>query len=237
MIKLEDYFTEEYIKIHEALVYGIFIIEGMEKDASESPMLKKMLSLTKVNPLIKIKKVRSRADFKKAIQSFKNSDFKFLHISTHGGTNYLKFENDKIEIPEFVDIIGPVSTDRRIFLSACSFATFNMAKEIIPKYHCLSIIGSPDIVDVDKAAVFWTSFYFLIFKIHESKDVSINQEVFFKVFKKLTSAFEYNLEYFSIIGVGHDESRTSLSYYSYRGDMKKERQRLSTPYFDIFRID
>ena len=72
-------------------------------------------------------------------------------------------------------------------------ANQSLANEIIPKSQCYSILGPSIKIDFDDAAIFWTSFYHLMFK-HNPK--VMKREIVLSNAEKIAKTLGIKLNYF-----------------------------------------
>ena len=190
--------------------YGVFIIESMDlgnerKGNLDGFVLKTILDLCDIpNDYYYI---RTILELEIVIEKFKETDFGFLHIACHGNEEGLSLCFEDIIFEELELLIGKHLKYRRLFLSACKVARFELAKYFIPKYHVYSVIGSPDNIDYDKAAVFWSSFYYLMYS--NDKDQMFQVDLL-PTLELITKTFSLRLDYFSIIKESHPKSLTHL---------------------------
>jgi hypothetical protein len=179
--------------------YGVFIIESMDLN---NELNKKMdgLALKSILDLCDIPciyyYIRTKLELKEIILKFDESKFRYLHLSCHGNEERIKLTFEAIYFEELESIIGKHLKYKRLFLSACKVARFELAEYFIPKYHCYSVIGSPDNISYKKAAVFWSSFYYLM-HVKDSKEMF--QVNILPILLKITGTFQLKLNYFSII--------------------------------------
>jgi len=190
--------------------YGVFIIESMDienerKGKLDGFALKTILDLCDIpNDYYYI---RTILELEYVIDQFKESDFGFLHIACHGNEEGLSLCFEDIIFEELELLLGKHLKYRRLFLSACKVARFKLARYFIPKYHAYSVIGTSDNIDYDKAAVFWSSFYYLMY----SRDtVQMYQVNLLPTLESITKTFQLRLDYFSIIKESNPKSMTHL---------------------------
>jgi hypothetical protein len=124
--------------------------------------------------------VRSREDFEAFIKEFGKSPYRYLHLSCHGHKNGFWTTHGMIHAPEMVKILSPHLRGRRLFVSACLATNSKFAKELLEKSECYSVLGPAGSPYFDDAAIFWTSFYHLMFKNNpaamQSTDIAINAQ-------------------------------------------------------------
>jgi hypothetical protein len=176
----------------------LFIIESLSPDDEgngrfEGSSISHILRLHGKTPQYRY--VRTRRGFEKAVKDFGNSKYRYLHISAHANTDGMCTTNqDDIDYNVLANLLKPHFKGKRLFLSACSMVHEEMAKEIIPKTRCYSVIGPKEDIDFSTAAVFWPSIYHLMFthnvaamKRKELKD-NLN---------RVTDLFDVDIGYYS----------------------------------------
>ncbi len=176
----------------------VFIIESLDPDDEgngrfEGASISHVLRLHGKAP--RYRYVRTRDHFIEAIDEFNASDYRYLHISAHGDTEGMCTTNqDEIDYDELADLLKPTLSRRRLFLSACSMVHEDMAKEIIPKTGCYSVVGPREDIAFTTAAVFWPAIYHLMFV---NNDESMSHADLKRNLKKVTALFDTDIGYFS----------------------------------------
>lgn len=147
----------------------VFIIESLdfedeENNLFEGHIISNILNLSCIET--KYFYVRTKIEFRKVIEIFENSNYRYLHISCHGGENNDSIWTTMEEIPfaELSEILEFSLYKKRLFLSACSVVNKKLAEEVIPKTECISIIGPKNDIEFPDATIMWSSFYHLMFK-------------------------------------------------------------------------
>jgi hypothetical protein len=179
--------------------FGVFIIESLsfknENDGvSDGHILAQILDLCKVPN--RYTYLRTEQELIEIIKEFQESKFRYLHLSCHGDKEQINLTLDSLFYYELAEILGPYLKSRRLFISSCEVTNFNFAKEFIPKYRCFSVIGSPIKIEFSRAAVFWSSFYYLM---NEANDVEMRQPDLIKVINRLSDAFNLPVNYYSFL--------------------------------------
>jgi hypothetical protein len=108
--------------------------------------------------------LRTRKEFETFAEEFGNSEHRYLHISCHGYKGVFHTTTDVIKASEFADILVPHVDKRRVFLSTCLAGDDRFAKDLLLKGTCVSVLAPAGDIWFDDAAIFWTSFYHLMFK-------------------------------------------------------------------------
>ena len=176
----------------------VFIIESLDPDDEgngrfEGSVISHILRLHGKNP--KYKYVRTRSAFEKAVRAFAQSNYRYLHISAHANKKAMYTTNDDaIEYADLAKILTPCLKDKRLFLSACSMVHRDMAKEVIPKTGCYSIVGPTRDIYFAEAAVFWPSIYHLVFT---DRDDAIKRDTLNMHLQSVSSLFKIDIGYYS----------------------------------------
>jgi len=179
--------------------YGVFIIESMDLENEvngklDGYTLKAILDLCDIPN--EYYYIRTKLELENIILEFEKSGFGFLHIACHGNEKELALTFETIEFSELDLILGDLLYHRRLFLSACKVAVFELAELFIPKYHCYSVIGTPTDIEYDKAAIFWSSFYYLMYTNNKEQMFQVN---ILPTLLSVSQIFKVKLNYFSII--------------------------------------
>ena len=177
----------------------VFIIESLdfedeEKKLFEGHIIANILQLSKIET--KYYYVRTKSEFKEVISKFYDSDYRYLHISCHGGENHDSIWTTLDEIPfkELAEILGGNLYKKRLFMSSCSVVNDKLAKAVIPKTECYSIIGPKKDIEFRDAAIMWASFYHLMFKKNKR---NMFREGLIENMQKVVDTFGQPLNYFS----------------------------------------
>jgi hypothetical protein len=136
----------------------------MDEDAyREGEIISRTLKMSGKRPYYVY--VRSRDELKAFIKEFGESHYRYLHISCHGSANGAFWTTlGSIPGPQFAKILAPHVNHRRVFVSACLATNSAFATKLIKESDCSSVVGPVGTVSFDDAAIFWTSFYHLMFK-------------------------------------------------------------------------
>ena len=199
--------------------YGVFIIESLRKgDFFDGKNLSEILKLSEISN--KYREVHSNDDFIKAINEFKKSSLRYLHISCHADMKGIEINGDDISNSELSRIFRNKIRRKRIFLSACKGSNRNMATAVISKCGGQSVIGTPINLYFDKAALFWPSFYHVIYCVDEKK---MNRGNLSAVLKKCVDLFEIPINYYNGIN-GEPEY---LRRYKFRHGKRTTNKRIT----------
>lgn len=215
--------------------YGVFIIESMDLENERNGKLDGY-ALRTILELCSIPYdyyyIRTKLELEKVILEFEKSNFGFLHIACHGSEKGLILTHETVEFFELDLIFGDALYHRRLFLSACKAAVFELAEYFIPKYHCYSVIGTPDDIDYDKAAIFWSSFYYLMYSKDDEQMYQVN---ILPTLCNISKMFEVKLNYFSIIKDSNNKSINHLREFSIQNGIQVSAETKKTRFTNQFR--
>ena len=176
----------------------VFIIESLDPDDEgngrfEGSIISRILRLHGKSP--KYRYVRTREEFEEAALQFGESRYRYLHISAHAEPEGMCTTNqDEIDYDELAVILNPHLRGCRLFLSACSMAHEDLAKEIIPKSGCYSVIGPNEDILFTDAAILWSAIYHLMFSENSG---AMNHAALKRHLKNTTNLFGVGISYFS----------------------------------------
>lgn len=139
-----------------------------EQSHSEGEIISRTLRLSHKNSAYAY--IKNIGELEAITEEFGHSDHRYLHLSCHGLVNNkdkaigFALTTDTILNKNLADLLAPHMKGRRLFLSSCLVARSNFAKMLLKRSECLSVLAPMNEIAFDDAAVFWTSFYHLMFK-------------------------------------------------------------------------
>ena len=181
----------------------VFIIESLLQDdhqegRCEGDLISRILTMGGRKPIYRY--TETRQAFKDAIQEFGNSEYRYLHISSHGAEDHFLFQFGEIYFTEFNGLIKPILNDRRVFISACeavNHKNHELANAVLRDTGCYSLIGSAEEINFDAAAIFWANFYYLAYKDQgEDESVTIKRDLIRTLLRALTGLYRLKLNYY-----------------------------------------
>ena len=126
-----------------ATIKGLFIIESLdfedEKNRREGKILQQILRLS--GEKVRYIYIRTAQELPFALEEFRRSNYRYLHISCHGSKNIVALTLDQLTFEDFAAKVCPYLDHRRLFFSACSVVNEDLARAIIPESGCYSIVG------------------------------------------------------------------------------------------------
>jgi hypothetical protein len=174
----------------------LFIIESLNFDDEaegrcEGKFLTHLLRLTERN--VKYFYIRTLKEFEEVLEKFEDSNYRYLHISSHGNEKELCLTLDHVEIKNIGSLLAPYLEKRRVFFSACKLASPQLAAALLQRTGCYSVIGPASAIGFDEAAIFWASFYYLMLRDEATgmKFKNIQKNV-----ANLSKLFDIEMRYF-----------------------------------------
>lgn len=177
---------------------SVFIIESLsfndeKNERFEGKFLSHILKLGGIET--EYYYIRTKKELKETLNIFYDSKYRYLHISCHGDKKSFALTLDEISYEEFGDLLEAHLYKKRLFLSACSATNRHLAKIVIPKSNCNSIIGPAADIEFNDAAIIWAAFYHLIFKANGK---SMKRADILPILRKLVKTFDVGMNYYSV---------------------------------------
>ena len=175
----------------------LFVIESLTLDDEEcqryeGDILSKILNLSgKTNT--KYYYIRTKRELAKMLELFDRSKYRYLHLSCHANNSAMSTTLDQIDYRELGEMLKPLVSGRRVFVSACEMANRRLAKEILAHTGCYSLIGPSRAIGFDDAAAFWVSFYHLMFKANNR---GMAQDELRECIAELSALFDEPINFF-----------------------------------------
>lgn len=174
-----------------------FIIESLsqqdnENNRSDGKILFDMLNLQNKKPIYKT--FKNKDELVELSDTYRNSGYRYLHLSCHGSNEIISSTYDKIEFAQFAEIFSSKLNNRRLFISGCKLGNINLANYLYDNNGGMySLTGPINDVHFDQASVFWSSFYYLV---HSWDSQRIIKKTIFKTLNKITYLFGMPIAHF-----------------------------------------
>lgn len=179
--------TKPYVFIIESLEF-----EDEEKKNFEGEVISRILNLSKIEH--KYYYIRTKAELQHLLNEFVDLNYRYLHISCHGSKNSIATTLDNIKFDELSLMLADKLDRKRLFLSSCLSTNDSLANSILPVSDCFSIIGPDKEIYMDDAAIFWASFYQIMFKRNPK---AMKRENLEQLLTELKELFKIPLKYYS----------------------------------------
>jgi hypothetical protein len=151
----------------------VFIIEslGFDDEAAKLPegrLISEMLAMS--GKECKYFYVRTKRELVAVLKLFSESKYRYLHLSCHGSKSQQKLHTtlDAIPFVELGPILRPHLRNRRLFLSAYSMSNQFLARQLMPKSGCYSVLGPRNEILFRTAPILWASLYHVMFSADDA---------------------------------------------------------------------
>ncbi len=147
----------------------VFIIESLdfedeEMGRYEGAILSEILRMCGKAP--KYYYFRTKTELKELITLFRNSSYRYLHVSMHGCDTSVDTTLETISYGEFAALFSGHLKNRRLFLSACSTGNPTFARALREKNKGMYSIAAPtNDIEFRHAAALWGAFYVRLFSV------------------------------------------------------------------------
>ena len=141
----------------------LFIIESLTVDDEraerfEGRALRDSLKTIGQRPIYYY--VRTAAEFSQAIELFRHSSYRYLHVSCHGSTSSIVTTLEEITNAELATMFSGKLKNRRVFFSSCHVGAGDLSKVLFKVNKGIYSIAAPlDPIQFSTACAFWTAFY------------------------------------------------------------------------------
>jgi hypothetical protein len=154
----------------------VFILESLrfkDEDANrfEGKIIARILTLCGKNPVYYY--FRTADELLALSDVFRASGYRFLHLSCHGTIDAIDTTLGRVSAERLADIFADKLKNRRLFVSACSFGSGQMAELVSEKNRGMySIVCPMDEIRFNRAAAIWATFYVKMFDVGEPSKMS-----------------------------------------------------------------
>lgn len=189
----------------------VFILESLSKKDErhkrfEGLVLSDMLRLAGKNP--KYYYFQNKEELTFLMGLYRQSKYRYLHISVHGSESNVGTTNDILTYDEFSNYFATHLRLRRLFLSACSLGNENFMKTFGDKNKGMhSIVAPIDEIRFDHAAAVWSTFYISMFSEDENK---MNRERIKRRIEAMASLFPIDFMLATYFPKRNDWSYTTI---------------------------
>jgi hypothetical protein len=140
----------------------VFIIESLSvaeeiRGRFDGRALRDSLRITGQQPAYYY--VRNAAELANALELFRHSGYRFLHLSLHGAADSVFTTLEEITNAEFAEMCAEKLKNRRVFFSACEVGSGGLSHLLPAKNKGMYSIAAPqDKITFGAACAFWTAF-------------------------------------------------------------------------------
>lgn len=176
----------------------VFIIEILPKDDVDNgrldgEILYSQLRLIGRNP--RYIRINDQNEFAAALVIFRQSNYRFLHISCHGTEDAVLLGTDRCDFSDFAQLTKDMLKSRRVSFSACKLGNQRIAEALFaanPGMH--SFLAPIDNIEFGTASVFWSAFFTLVYKDCEKRnEQNVSQQLILEMTKAIGSALSVKM--------------------------------------------
>lgn len=205
-------------------VCDLFIIESCNRSANDflpegTQLVESLLRIGKQPIFVSVK---NEDELARALEMFKASNYRYLHLSCHGSDSSLTLsESGNLSYRRFVELSKDCFNDKRIFFSACELGNETFSNEIAMNNTAIqSVIAPINKMSSIISESFWRAFYTSIFKpeiqIVENNELSTLQikEVNNLTFAKIKRALGFVIAlYREGVHISYHETSKHVIYH------------------------
>jgi len=137
---------------------------------------------------------RTTRELRELSKIFRDSGYRYLHLSCHGSTSNLEFTFGSVTFVEFAQTFEDKLEHRRMFISGCELGNIDFASALFDKNGGMySLTGPTKKVFFDQALTFWNSFYYLMDSIDP---MYMKKDAIDSVLNKICPLFEIEIGHF-----------------------------------------
>ena len=196
--------------IPETFILESLTIENEENQEFDGKLLYETLKLQGKNP--KYFYFRTKPEFKKLIDMFHSSGYRYLHLSCHGSEARIDTTLDRISFDELSELVRNKLKNRRLFISGCYTGNKLLCEKVSDSNKGIfSIIAPTQKLFFNQTIPFWSSFYYLMDADSETGGMKKARIEF--VLKHLTQTFNLKLAYYY-----HDTCNQEFVYKVFEPD-------------------
>lgn len=157
-----------HITAPETFILESLSMEDEEADRRDGRVLYDILKLHKKKPIYYY--FRTQAELVQLSDIFRNSGYRYLHLSCHGNDEQLQFTFNSIPFAIFADIFEKKLHNRRLFISGCDLGNKSLADKVFAKNGGMYSMTAPTkLIFFNQSAAFWSAFYYLMYAYDNKK--------------------------------------------------------------------
>ncbi|TRZ53553.1 hypothetical protein D4S03_01610 [bacterium] len=174
-----------------------FILESLtladEKEGRlDGKLLYDALKLFGIKPIYNY--FRTERELLKLSEVFRNSGYRYIHLSCHGQQDRFAFTLNNVPFDKFAEIFKEKLNNRRLFISGCELGNRGLADAVFGQNGGMySVIAPKKPIFFDQSLVFWTSFYYRMYAYSRTE---MKKEQIKKELDQLSKIFEVEMSYF-----------------------------------------
>lgn len=174
-----------------------FILESLSPDDEanqrlDGKVLYEVLRLQGKKPIYYY--FRTQTELVRFADIFRQSGYRYLHLSCHGDDKKLEFTFGQTDYETFASIFEKKLNNRRLFISGCNLGNLNFAETLFAKSGGMYSVTAPTKkVFFSQTTSFWPAFYYMM---HAWDSSAMKKERLQPVLERLAEIFEMPLAHY-----------------------------------------
>lgn len=174
-----------------------FILESLNEDDEanqrlDGKVLYEVLRLQGKKPIYYY--FRTQTELIRFAHIFRQSGYRYLHLSCHGNEKQLLFTFGQTDYEMFASIFEKKLNNRRLFISGCTLGNLNFAEALFAKNGGMYSVTAPTRkVFFSQTTAFWPAFYYMM---HAWDESAMKKKQLHYVLTRLTQIFEIPMAHY-----------------------------------------
>lgn len=174
-----------------------FILESLSEDDEsnqrlDGKVLYEVLRLQGKKPIYYY--FRTQTELIKFSDIFRQSGYRYLHLSCHGNETQVLFTFGQTEYDLFASIFEDKLNNRRLFISGCNLGNLDFAKAIFARSGGMYSVTAPTKkVFFSQTTAFWPAFYYMM---HAWDTTAMKKQRLEHVLRRLSQVFEMPMAHY-----------------------------------------
>lgn len=137
---------------------------------------------------------RTQRELVEFAKLFRESGYRYLHLSCHGSQEIIKYTFGESTYSEFARLFDKKLHNRRLFVSGCNLGNRNFAEALFQTNGGMYSVTAPiKRVRFDQSISFWSAFYYMM---HAWDSSTMKKQRLTQVLNQLSTIFEMSLAHY-----------------------------------------
>lgn len=137
---------------------------------------------------------RTQRELVEFARIFRESGYRYLHLSCHGSTEMIRYTFGESTYKEFARMFETKLHNRRLFVSGCNLGNLSFAEELFNTNGGMYSVTAPiKKVNFDQSISFWSAFYYMM---HAWDSSAMKKKRLTQVLNQLSTIFEMPLAHY-----------------------------------------
>jgi len=187
-----DTVLPKHITVSETFILESLTLKDEEEGRLDGKLLFDALKLFGKKPIYYY--FRTERELLMLSDVFRNSGYRYIHLSCHGQRECFSFTLNKVSFTRFAEIFKEKLDNRRLFISGCELGNRELADAVFGQNGGMySVIAPKRPINFDQSLVLWTSFYY---RMYAYSRVEMKKDQLTDELNQLSKLFEIEMSYF-----------------------------------------